>query len=59
KKIREAQLARTPYMVIVGPKEQEKNTVSIRMRSGKQENGLALEAVIDSMKKEVEQRRNE
>ena len=59
KKIREAQLARTPYMVIVGPKEQEKNTVSIRMRSGKQENGLALEAVIDSMKKGVEQRRNE
>lgn len=59
KKIREAQLSRTPYMLIVGPKEQEKNTVSIRMRSGKQENGLALEAVIDSMKKEVEQRRNE
>lgn len=58
KKIREAQLSRTPYMIIVGPKEQEKNLVSVRMRSGKQENGLGLEAVIDSMKKEVEERRN-
>ena len=59
KKIREAQLSRVPYMIIVGPKEQDKNTVSIRMRSGKQENGLALDAAIDSMKKEVEQRKNE
>ncbi|MEM0154328.1 MAG: threonine--tRNA ligase [Methanothrix sp.] len=59
KKIREAQLSRIPYMIIVGPKEQEKNLVSLRMRSGKQENGLVLGDVIDSMKKEIEQRKNE
>ncbi|MCL4404457.1 MAG: threonine--tRNA ligase [Candidatus Marsarchaeota archaeon] len=58
KKIREAQLAKVPYMVIVGQKEQEKGLVSVRDRNGKQDNGLKLESVIASMKKEIEERRN-
>ena len=32
KKIREAQLEKVPYMFIVGDKEQEENTVSVRSR---------------------------
>jgi threonyl-tRNA synthetase len=34
-KIREAQLAKIPYMLIVGKKEQEENSVSVRLRDGK------------------------
>ncbi|MCL2546451.1 MAG: threonine--tRNA ligase [Oscillospiraceae bacterium] len=33
-KIREAQLEKIPYMLIVGDKEQEENTVSVRARDG-------------------------
>ncbi len=32
-KIREAQLAKTPYMLVVGAKEEEENLVSVRSRS--------------------------
>ncbi|MCL5680061.1 MAG: threonine--tRNA ligase [Candidatus Marsarchaeota archaeon] len=58
KKIREGQLSKVPYMIIVGPKEEEKKSVSLRKRSGKQENGLELEKVIASLKKEIEERSN-
>ncbi|MEW6521102.1 MAG: threonine--tRNA ligase [Thermodesulfobacteriota bacterium] len=34
-KIREAQLAKIPYMVIVGDKEKETETVTVRLRDGK------------------------
>ncbi|MCJ7599975.1 MAG: threonine--tRNA ligase [Desulfobulbaceae bacterium] len=34
-KIREAQLAKIPYMVIIGDKEKETDTVTVRLRDGK------------------------
>jgi len=34
-KIREAQLAKIPYMLIVGDKEKESGTVTVRLRDGK------------------------
>ncbi len=34
-KIREAQLAKVPYMLIVGDKEKEEGTVTVRLRNGK------------------------
>jgi threonyl-tRNA synthetase len=34
-KIREAQLAKIPYMVIIGDKEKDTNTVTVRLRDGK------------------------
>ena len=34
-KIREAQVAKTPYMLIVGDKEKEDGTVTVRQRDGK------------------------
>ena len=36
-KIREAQLSKVPYMLIVGEKEAETNTVSVRSRNGNTE----------------------
>lgn len=42
-KIRNAQKEKIPYMLIVGEKEQEAHSVSVRKRSGGQENGVALE----------------
>jgi len=41
-KIRKAQEMKIPYMIIVGEKEMAANTISIRNREGKQENGVQL-----------------
>ncbi|MFZ3111300.1 MAG: threonine--tRNA ligase [Rectinemataceae bacterium] len=45
-KIRDAQNQKTPYMLVVGQKEMEGKTVSIRFRDGKQENGIPLDVFI-------------
>lgn len=49
-KIRNAQQLKIPYMVIIGEREAEGDQVSVRYRSGKQENGLSTEAFIASVK---------
>lgn len=41
-KIRKAQELKIPYMIIVGQKEEESETISIRDREGNQENNLKL-----------------
>ncbi|ORC35293.1 threonine--tRNA ligase [Marispirochaeta aestuarii] len=41
-KIRNAQQDKIPYMLILGEKEAEAGAVSVRFRSGKQENGIPL-----------------
>ena len=52
-RIRNAQLEKVPYMVIVGEKEEQSHTVSVRTRDGKQENGIALEALLVRIKEEI------
>jgi threonyl-tRNA synthetase len=41
-KIREAQGQKIPYMLVVGQKEADEGTVSVRSRDGSQENGVKL-----------------
>jgi threonyl-tRNA synthetase len=41
-KIRDAQGQKIPYMLVVGQKEMDEGSVSVRYRDGRQENGLAL-----------------
>lgn len=53
-KIREAQLMKVPYMLIVGGKEVEAKTVAVRARSGGQKFGVKIEDFIEKMKVEVE-----
>lgn len=45
-KIRDAQNRRIPYMAIVGQREQDERTISLRLRTGAQENGVSLENFI-------------
>lgn len=42
-KIREAQLEKVPYMIILGDKEVQSQTVSVRSRSGGQKEGIAVD----------------
>ena len=48
KKIRDAQLEKLPYMLVLGDKEVETNTVSLRYRSGKTET-LSVEDLITKL----------
>ncbi len=42
-KIREAQLQKTPYMLVVGEREMNENTVAVRSRSGVDEGTISVE----------------
>jgi len=45
-KIRKAQEEKIPYMFVVGEKEKESGGVSIRLRTGEQQNGIVLDDAI-------------
>lgn len=53
-KIRNAQSQRVPYMLIVGDKEVESKTVSIRTRSGENKDSMQISKFIDIIKDEIE-----
>ncbi len=50
-KVREAELAKVPYMIVVGEREAADRTVSLRKRGGKSET-LTVENLIEMMRKE-------
>ncbi len=52
-KIREARLARLPYMIVVGQKEEEENAISLRSRFKGDEGQVSLNDFIDSITKEI------
>ena len=53
KRIRENELKRVPYIVIVGEKEMTEGTVSVRRQGGQDEGTMPLENFIDRINKEV------
>ena len=55
-KIREAQLQKIPYMLVVGDKEAEAGTVAVRHRSGGDEGVMTLDAFTAMFKAEVDTR---
>ena len=52
-KIRNAQLEKIPYMLIVGDKEVEEGTVSLRTRTGEKQNNISLETFIERVQRVV------
>jgi len=56
-KIREArQVDRVPYMLIIGEKEIESRTVSVRDRATDQTTNMTLEALCEKLRREIEER---
>lgn len=53
-KIREARLDKLPYMLVVGQKEEEEGTVSVRSRFAGDEGSRPLSEFIDAIKKEID-----
>ena len=56
KKIRNAQLQKIPYMLVVGDSEAEQGTVSVRLRSGENLGSMTVEQLADRLKVEVADR---
>lgn len=55
-KIRDAQLNKIPYMLIVGDKEVENNTVSVRLRNGEDLGSLEVSGFIERVESLVKSR---
>ena len=53
-KIREAELLKVPYMIIVGEKEQSENKVSVRKRHKENNELMSVDEFINKLKDEVE-----
>ncbi|MDG0808463.1 threonine--tRNA ligase [Cohnella rhizosphaerae] len=52
-KIREAQLAKVPYMLVVGEKERERGTVSVRQRGSGDAEEMTVEALAARLAREI------
>lgn len=57
KKIREAQLNKIPYMVIVGQKEAENNEISVRSRKNGDLGSMSLEAFTENLQTEIKNKK--
>ena len=55
KKIRESELSKVPYMIILGEKEAETQTVSLRKHQEGDVGTFALETVVSQLKKEIKE----
>lgn len=55
-KIREAQMGKVPYMLVVGDKESDASTVSLRLRTGEDLGRLPLDQFIDRVKSVIADR---
>lgn len=55
-KIRNAQLAKIPYMLIVGPKEEADQSVAVRARPAGDVGVLPLQSLLETLRSEVDQR---
>jgi threonyl-tRNA synthetase len=58
-KIRQAQLMKVPYMLVLGENERQAGQVSLRARDGSQENGLVLADFIARAKDRISRRAKE
>ncbi len=57
-KIREAQVQKVPYMLIIGDKEIEQNVVAVRSRREGDIGKMSLEEFISKLNKEIEEKQN-
>jgi len=56
KKVREAQLEKFNYMIVLGDKEEKAKTIAVRTRDGKTKFNVKLPSFIKNLKKEIDER---
>ncbi len=52
-KIREAQMAKVPYMVVVGDREQEEGTVSVRLRDTTATTAMTVDGFVEAVRNDI------
>ncbi|HZA39683.1 MAG TPA: threonine--tRNA ligase [Actinomycetota bacterium] len=55
-KIRHQQLQKVPYMLVVGDKEVDADTVSVRKRTGEESRGVAVDEFVEKLAAEIDQK---
>jgi threonyl-tRNA synthetase len=55
-KIRDAQMQKIPYMLVLGDKEMEQNSVALRLRSGENPGSMPLENFLEKAKQDIQER---
>jgi len=55
-KIRDAQLMKVPYMLVVGDQERADNTIALRKRDGSRANGMPFSAFLDFVQQQIASR---
>ncbi|HKJ39821.1 MAG TPA: His/Gly/Thr/Pro-type tRNA ligase C-terminal domain-containing protein, partial [Anaerolineales bacterium] len=58
-KIRQAQLMKVPYMLVVGDNEMNAGQVSLRVRDGSQQNNIPLGEFMERAKDKIARRASE
>ena len=58
-KIREAQMQKIPYMLVVGDKEAESGLVAVRTRAGGDEGTMSLDEFMTKLEKQIKTREND
>jgi len=58
-KVREAQLKKIPYMIILGDREVEEDTLSVRTRTGENLPSMSLETFLEKVREDVKTRKTE
>ena len=53
-KIRDAQMQKVPYILVVGDKEIEQNSVALRLRSGENLGPLPLKSFLEKFRQDVQ-----
>ncbi len=56
-KIREATLEKIPYMIVIGPKDVEAGTLAVRLRDGRQLNGVTIDVLVARLTLEISQKK--
>ena len=56
-KIRNAQMQKVPYMIVLGDKEVESKQISVRSRNGESKNGISLEEFLSELKAEISEKK--
>ncbi len=56
-KIRNHQLQKVPYMLVVGDNEQESKTLSVRSRSGEEHRDVGVDKFVEDVRAEISERR--
>jgi threonyl-tRNA synthetase len=58
-KIRDAQMMKVPYMIVVGKNEMEAGQISLRVRDGSQQNNISLAEFVARAKDKIARRARE